>query len=141
VGAAILLVLYLRRGKKPEREAAEPARNPLGLGNAIRLALVLQAVLLLVAWVRHQWGAKGVLASAALLGFADVDALTYSMTRLVGADSATLGAKAIAIGILSNTVLKLVFVLFMGRGEFRKIAGLGLLALGAASGVGLWLGR
>jgi uncharacterized membrane protein (DUF4010 family) len=140
-GAAVVLLLYLRRGKKPQREAAEPARNPLALGNAIRLALVLQAVLLLVAWVRHQWGAKGVLASAALLGFADVDALLYSMTRLGGAETATLGAKAIAIGILSNTVLKLAFVLFLGRGEFRKIAGLGLAALGVASGVGLWLGR
>jgi uncharacterized membrane protein (DUF4010 family) len=138
-GAAVVLVLYLRRGKKAEREAAEPARNPLGLGSAIRLALVLQVVLLLVVVVRHQWGAKGVLASAALLGFADVDALTYSMTRLGGAESAALGAKAIAIGILSNTVLKLAFVVFMGRGEFRKIAGLGLVALGAASGVGLFL--
>jgi hypothetical protein len=63
------------------------------------------------------------------------------MTRLGGAETAALGAKAIAIGILSNTVLKLAFVLFLGRGEFRKIAGLGLVALGVASGVGLWLGR
>jgi uncharacterized membrane protein (DUF4010 family) len=140
-GAAVLVVLYLRRGRKAERDTAEPARNPLGLWNAIRMALAFQLVLVLVAVVRQQWGAKGVLTSAALLGFADVDALTYSMTRLGGAESATLGAKAIAIGILSNTVLKLVFVLFMGGGEFRKIAGLGLLALGAASGVGLWLGK
>jgi uncharacterized membrane protein (DUF4010 family) len=138
-GAAVVLVLYLRQGKKSQRDEAEPAQNPLALGNAIRLALVLQAVLLLVAWVGHQWGAKGVLASAALLGFADVDALLYSMTRLGGAESAALGAKAIAIGILSNTVLKLAFVLFMGRGEFRKFAGLGLVALGVASAVGLWI--
>jgi uncharacterized membrane protein (DUF4010 family) len=137
-GAAFVLVLYLRRGKKAEREAAEPARNPLGLGNAIRMALVFQAVLLLVAVARHQWGEQGILASAAILGFTDVDALTYAMTRLGGADAAALGANAIAIGIFSNTVLKLALVLFMGRGEFRKLAGLGLAALGAASGVGLW---
>ena len=141
VGAAILLLLYLRRGKKSERETAEPARNPLGLWNAIRMALAFQVVLLLVALVRHQWGTTGVFASAALLGFTDVDALTFSMTRLAGADAATVGARAIAIGILSNTVLKLVLVLSLGRGEFRRIAGLGLASLGAASGVGLWLGR
>jgi uncharacterized membrane protein (DUF4010 family) len=140
-GAAVVLLLYLRRGRKAEREKAEPARNPLGLGNAIKMALVFQAVLLLVALVRHLWGAKGVLGSAALLGFADVDALVYSMTRLGGAESVALGAKAIAIGVLSNTVLKLAFALFLGRGEFRKIAGLGLAALGVASGVGLWLGQ
>jgi uncharacterized membrane protein (DUF4010 family) len=139
-GAAVLLVLYLRGGGKQQRETSEPAQNPLGLWNAIRMALAFQLVLLLVALVRHQWGATGVLTTAALLGLTDVDALTYSMTRL-GADAAGLGAKAIAIGILSNTVLKLALALFLGRGEFRWIAGLGLVALGAASGVGLWLGR
>jgi uncharacterized membrane protein (DUF4010 family) len=142
VGAAVLLVLYLRRGKKREREPAEPARNPLGLWNAIRMALAFQIVLLLVPLVRHLWGAEGVLASAAVLGLTDVDALTYSMTRLgAGGQAAELGAQAIAVGILSNTVLKLALALFLGRGEFRRIAGLGLVALGAASGVGLWLGR
>jgi uncharacterized membrane protein (DUF4010 family) len=141
VGAALLLLLYLRRGKKHERETAELARNPLGLWSAIRMALAFQVVLLLVALVRHQWGTTGVFASAALLGFTDVDALTFSMTRLGGADAATVGARAIAIGILSNTVLKLALVLALGRGEFRRNAGLGLAALGAASCVGLWLGK
>lgn len=142
VGAAVLLVLYLRRGKKRESEAAEPARNPLGLWNAIRMALAFQAVLLLLPLVRHLWGAEGVLASAAVLGLTDVDALTYSMTRLgTGAEATALGAQAIAVGILSNTVLKLALALILGRGEFRRFAGLGLVALGAASGVGLWLGR
>jgi uncharacterized membrane protein (DUF4010 family) len=142
VGAAVLLVLYLRRGKKRESEAAEPARNPLGLWNAIRMALAFQVVLLLLPLVRHLWGAEGVLASAAVLGLTDVDALTYSMTRLgTSAEATALGARAIAVGILSNTVLKLALVLFLGRGEFRRIAGLGLMTLVAASGVGLWLGR
>ncbi|MFL5403836.1 MAG: MgtC/SapB family protein [Gemmatimonadales bacterium] len=139
-GAAVLLVLYLRRGRKSEREAADPARNPLGLWSAIRLAIAFQVVLLLVPLVRHLWGVKGILASAAVLGFTDVDALTYSMTRL-GAEAAGLGAQAIAIGILSNTVLKLAVVLSLGRGQFRWIAGFGLVTLGVASGVGLWLGR
>jgi uncharacterized membrane protein (DUF4010 family) len=139
-GAAVLLVLYLRRARKSEREAADPARNPLGLWSAIRLAIAFQVVLLLVPLVRHLWGVKGILASAAVLGFTDVDALTYSMTRL-GAEAAALGAQAIAIGILSNTVLKLAFVLSLGRGQFRWIAGLGLVALAVASGVGLWLMR
>jgi uncharacterized membrane protein (DUF4010 family) len=142
MGAAVLLVLYLRRGKKRESEAAEPARNPLGLWTAIRMALAFQVVLLLLPLVRHLWGAKGVLASAAVLGLTDVDALTYSMTRLgTGAEAAALGAQAIAVGILSNTVLKLALALILGRGEFRRIAGLGLVALAAASGVGLWLGE
>jgi hypothetical protein len=64
-----------------------------------------------------------------------------SCVRRAAPSRATLGAQAIAIGVLSNTVLKLAVALFLGRGEFRRIAGLGLVALAAASGVGLLLGR
>jgi uncharacterized membrane protein (DUF4010 family) len=141
VGAAVLLVLYRRRGKKRERDQpAEPARNPLGLGSAIRMALAFQAVLLLLPLVQQLWGTSGVLASAAVIGLTDLDALTYSMSRLRdGADVVRLGAQAIAVGVLSNTVLKLALALVLGRGEFRRIAGWGLVALAAASAAGLWL--
>ncbi len=62
------------------------------------------------------------------------------MTRLApGAGAPALGAQGIAVGILSNTALKLAIARLVGRGEFRKVAGLGLVGLGAASCVGLWL--
>ncbi len=80
------------------------------------------------------------LASAAFVGLTDVDALTYSMTRMGGGFALELAATAIAIGVLSNTALKLVFSLALGRGEFRRIVGAGLVTLAAASGLGLWLG-
>lgn len=137
-GAAVLLGLYLRRNRKRERESAEPPRNPLGLWSAIRMALAFQLVLMLVPFVRDMWGERGVLASAALVGFTDVDALTFSMTR--GGGGAALAAQAIAIGVLSNTVLKLAVAVGVGRGEYRKLAGLGLAALMVGSGVGIWWG-
>jgi uncharacterized membrane protein (DUF4010 family) len=142
VGGVTVLLLYRRRTPKGKGEtAAESPRNPLRLGNAIRLALAFQVVLLLLPLVQHLWGSSGVLASAAIIGLTDVDALTYSMTRLRDGPSAVeLGARAIAIGIVSNTFLKLVLSLAMGRGEFRPIAGAGLAPLAAASGLGLWLG-
>lgn len=77
------------------------------------------------------WGQAGVLTSAAMLGLTDVDALTVSMARGVAYTvSVKLAAVAIAIaiGVLSNTVLKLVISLFFGGQPFRKIAG-GTLAL------------
>jgi uncharacterized membrane protein (DUF4010 family) len=142
-GAAVFLVLHRRRGTGTSRgreEPAEQARNPLRLGNAIRLALAFQAVVLLVPLVEKMWGSKGLLASAAVIGLTDVDALTYSMSRMQGgAEAVALGAMAIAVGVLSNTILKLIVALALGRGEFRGLAALGLVALALASGAGFWL--
>jgi uncharacterized membrane protein (DUF4010 family) len=143
VVAAVILFLGFRRRKNLEAERGEPEAppNPLRLGNAIRMALAFQVVLILIPVVQHLWGSSGVLASAAILGLTDVDALTFSMTRLGDAPHAVeLGARAIAIGIISNTVLKLAFSLIMGRGVFRKLAPAGLVILGVASGAGMWLG-
>ena len=108
--------------------------NPLRLGAAIQMALVFQAVLYAVEWVRRWFGSPGVLLSAAGLGLTDVDALTYAMTRFAadGAGSA-MAAQALGVGVLANTLLKLALVLVAGRGIFRRIAGFGLAGLAVAS--------
>jgi hypothetical protein len=80
-----------------------------------------------------------VLGSAAVLGLTDTDALTYSMSRLGSAGAAPLAARAIAVGILANTALKLMLVLSLGSPAFRRAAAPGLLALGAAVATGLAL--
>jgi len=142
VGTVWFALGYLRPHGKARGDKAEEARNPLGLWAALKMALAFQVVLMAVPFVQQRLGSPGVLASAAALGLTDVDALTYAMSRLGGApDSVTLGARAIAVGILSNTVLKLAVAFTVGRGDFRRLAGGGLVALGAASGVGLWLAR
>ena len=80
--------------------------------------------------------------SAVVLGLTDMDALTYSMTRLgANSDAVVLAAEAIAVGILSNTVFKLAAALALGVGVFRRVAAIGLLALAAASCLGLWIAR
>jgi len=143
VGAVVFLIPYRRRGTGTsggKEQSAEQARNPLRLGNAIRMALAFQAVVVLVPLVEKMWGSKGLLASAAVLGLTDVDALTYSMSRMQGgAGMVALAATAIAVGVLSNTILKLILALALGRGEFRGIAAGGLVALALASGAGFWL--
>jgi uncharacterized membrane protein (DUF4010 family) len=72
--------------------------------------------------------------SAAGLGLTDMDALTYAMTRIPadGADAVT-AAQALAVGVLANSLLKLTLVLVVGRGAFRRTAGLGLGGLTVAS--------
>jgi uncharacterized membrane protein (DUF4010 family) len=112
--------------------------NPLHLAAAMQLALGLQGVLYVVEWVRRWFGSPGVVLSGAGLGLTDMDALIYAMTRLPadGVGPAT-AAQALAVGVLANTLLKLALVLAIGRGAFRRIAGLGLSGLAIGSVVAL----
>jgi uncharacterized membrane protein (DUF4010 family) len=141
IGAAWVVISLLRtRGKAAPEKDDEESRNPLRLGSAIGMALGFQAVLLLVAFVRQRFGDNGVLPTAALLGLTDMDALTLAMNRLgKNEEILRLGARALAIGTLSNTVLKLGIGAVVGRGRFRLGTALGLISLGAGSLLGLWL--
>jgi uncharacterized membrane protein (DUF4010 family) len=129
----ITVVAATMRMTRPRPGAVDAdEQNPLRLLSAIQMVVVFQLVLLIVPWVQGLWGAQGVLTSAAVLGLTDMDALTYSMARLGAAGDAALAARAIAVGLLANTLLKLALILALGAPRFRRAAAPGLLALGAA---------
>jgi uncharacterized membrane protein (DUF4010 family) len=100
----------------------------------LQLVLAFQIVLYLTGWVGERFGASGILASSAVVGLTDVDALIYSMVKL-GSDGVMIStaAKALAIGVLTNTVLKLGLAWGVGRGVFCRVTGAGLSVLSAAS--------
>jgi uncharacterized membrane protein (DUF4010 family) len=136
LGAAMLLFAVVRRWE-PAQEAkqVDELQNPLRLSSAIKMALAFQASLMLISYVSSTIGASGVLASAALLGLTDMDALTLSMSRLGTApDLVRLSARAIAIGLLGNAALKIALVIGLGASRYRWLAamGLGTLALTGA---------
>jgi uncharacterized membrane protein (DUF4010 family) len=140
VGLGLVLFALLRRSAPVTAQAGHEPRSPLGLWSAIKMAIAFQFVLLAIPLVGQRWSAPGVIASAALLGLTDVDALTYTMARRAGADGAVgLAARAIAVGILANTLLKLGVALVIGAPGFRRSAAIGLAALALASGIGLVL--
>lgn len=128
IAAALVALLGLRRG--PAGGGADLSlQNPLQLRAALQMAALFQAVRMAVFVARDLWGESGVLTSAAVLGLTDVDALTVSMARGVAATaSPQIAATAIAVGVLSNTVMKLGVALFFGTATFRTIAG-GALAV------------
>jgi uncharacterized membrane protein (DUF4010 family) len=112
--------------------------NPLQLAAALQMAALFQAVLMAVYAVRERWGTSGVFTSAAVLGLTDVDALTVSMARDVAETvSPAVAAAAIAIGVLTNTGMKLGLALFLGSPRFRIIAGGGLVLMLVALGATL----
>ncbi len=148
VGAGFVArVLWRARQRGPDSDASSsevdqsPDRNPLGLWQSVQMALAFQVVLLVMAWVQNTVGTPGVIATAAVLGLTDMDALTLSMSRL-GADAALrdIAATAIGVGMLANTLLKLTLTIVLGSRPFQRRASVGLIALGIASVVGLVLG-
>ncbi len=112
--------------------------NPLQLRGALQMALLFQLVLVLVYAAREYFGSAGLLVSAALVGLTDVDAVTVSMVRMLrDGMPAAAAAQAVAIGILSNTLLKLALACLLGAGRFRLVTGAGLAAICTALAVAL----
>lgn len=123
----VSVIAGLRRGAAPAHETEAP-RNPLQLGAALQMVAMFQIVLFIVAAARDRFGAAGLLATGAVLGLSDVDALTVSMTQAAATGVApALAAKAIAVGILSNTVFKTALTLTLGTPRLWRVAG-GVLA-------------
>ncbi len=142
VGLGFILYALFRRSDPVKLKTEDEPRSPLGLWSAIRMAIGFQLVLVAIPLVGKLWSSPGVIASAALLGLTDVDALTYTMARLADAGGAIgLAARAIAVGILSNTILKLGIALVVGTREFRRLAVIGLACLAIASGIGIAIAR
>jgi uncharacterized membrane protein (DUF4010 family) len=118
-------------------EAFSEATNPLQVGAALQMAVLFQAVLFGLQAMKDLWGGAGLLLSGALLGLTDVDALTIAMAK-AGVEPAQ-AARAVAIGCLANTLVKLSIVLVIGRGSFRPAAAAGFALLLAGLGAGLLL--
>lgn len=141
VVVAAIAILGAPRGDEGQEAAAPPTeRNPLQLTKALQMAVLFQGVMMVVHLAGRTWGQAGVLSSAAALGLTDVDVLTVSMAKAAaGVTSPEAAALAIAVGVLSNTALKLGVALVFGLERFRWIAGgtLALMVIAAAASIRL----
>lgn len=140
-GVALVAFGAARRwGEAQGAREAESIRSPLRLASAIRMAIAFQVSLMLISWASTNIGQSGILASAALLGLTDMDALTLSMNRLgTTPDFVVIAARAIAIGLLGNGALKTILAIVMGGPGYRRLAAAGLLALMASGAGALWM--
>jgi uncharacterized membrane protein (DUF4010 family) len=80
-------------------------------------------------------------ASAGILGLTDIDALVVAMAKDSSAQlAAEVAARAIAIGVLANTLLKLVIGMVVGLRRFRRIVSVSLFTAALACSISLaWL--
>lgn len=104
-------------------------RNPFAFWSVVGFAVFLGAVMLVGRLVGERLGATGAIAGAAVIGLADVDAVTVSLSRLA---PETLGMRDAAWAILAaaatDTISKIGIGAVIGRGRFAaEIAGVTVL--------------
>jgi uncharacterized membrane protein (DUF4010 family) len=129
-GALMAIAGHRNRGRAEE----EPAdRNPLRFVNALQMAFAFQIALSTISWLRPHLGDVGLYGAAVALGLTDMDALTVSMSSGASLIDPSMAARALAIGLVTNTLFKLAITVVVGGAEFRRRAATGLGALAAVS--------
>ena len=138
VGAA--LTVWSSRSAEGVVDATTQERgSPLRLRIAVSMALAFQISMLAIEYVRARWALPGLYATAGFLGLTDVDALTVSFSRMSDSIASGVAARAIAVGILSNTLFKSLMAAALGASGFRWRAFGGLMSMAATIFVALWL--
>jgi uncharacterized membrane protein (DUF4010 family) len=137
-GAAVFSA-YMR-GERQRDDHAVAFRNPFSFLSVVGFAVLLGAVITVGHLLGEHTGTTGAILGAVAMGFADVDAVTAAMTRLVPQPLSVAGATfAILAAVASNTLSKLVMGVAIGRGRFaRELIVVFVLAL-AAGGAALWI--
>jgi uncharacterized membrane protein (DUF4010 family) len=129
-----LTVLMRVRGKRLTTNAAMSPTSPLGLVSSIQMAVAFQVAMIALRFTHEWWGTTGTYASGAILGLADMDALTFSTTRSELAAVPGSAAAVIATGMVANNVMKAIIAIIVGTGEVRRRASFSLLVMAAVGG-------
>jgi len=136
----LIAVALAWRSLRDDHADGDGVTNPLQLKNAIELALLFQAVLYAVYYIRQWTGAAGLMATGFVLGLTDVDALTLSMTRSVATGvSIDMACRAILTGIVANSLMKAGMAIAIGTRRFAWQAGAALVLMAGAGAAALLL--
>jgi len=131
-----LVTLLSVRHRVPEHShpgRAFSLKTALGLGGMIAVVLLLSAAL--NAW----FGGRGVLAAAAIAGFADTHSAAVSVASLVAANKMAPREAMVPIlaGLTTNTISKVVFASVAGGRRFAAQVIPGLVLMIAAAWIGM----
>lgn len=137
--AVAAVVLWLMAGKASQRQEVRSdvkLKNPFSLVPALKFAAFFVAVLVVSKVAVASFGDSGLFIAAALSGLADVDAITLSVAEQSSEGSLArgVGAVAVTIAVVSNSLVKSGIALTSGGFKFGRLVA---LCLGIATGVGL----
>lgn len=135
IGAAFVLRRLDREAESGA--AAQEVRSPLDLVSVAQFALFLGVIIAAGRLIADAFGQAGLLPFAATAGLADVDAVALAAGSLVrGGLEPTVGAHAVLIGVVMNTLAKGVIAVLSGGwryGGYYMAAAALALATGAAT--------
>jgi uncharacterized membrane protein (DUF4010 family) len=137
IGIVALVFSFIR----PDLDGATrlaSEESPLQLRAALQMTLLFQVVLIVVSAVTAWWSLRALLVTSALIGLTDLDALTLSLARSSGDLTPDRAAQSLAVGVLSNTLLKGSVAVVIGKGSYRVLAGAVLGAMAVAVAAALW---
>src|SRR5207247_8468391 len=118
-GAVAAWVLSVKAGRADATSSANIA-NPFSLRSALTFGALFALTLLVVRAAQEYVGAGGMYVAAALSSLADVDAAAIAFARLGGEAAWGPPATAVAVAVVTNTLVKLGISLTMGTGRFRR---------------------
>jgi uncharacterized membrane protein (DUF4010 family) len=132
--------LGVYRQRDGKRNEGGRFRNPFDFWSVVGFALFLGAVIVVGQGLGEWFGATGATIGAAIVGLADVDAVSVAMARLAPQTLTPRDAAlAIIAAVASDTVSKIAIGAVIGRGRFAvevSLMGVSCIVVGAAA---LWL--
>lgn len=111
----IILSGLIWRPKESEKSSAQ-LRNPSQMKAALIFAFLYALILLGTAAAKDYFGTQGLYIASIISGLTDMDAITLSITQMVGSGSvkAPQGWRLILIAALANIIFKTFLVGFLG---------------------------
>ena len=137
----VLFTIIALRQKAPDTVTLG---QPFSLKTALLFAATVSVVMLLAAALQHWLGKEGVIAGAAIAGFADTHSAAVAVASLVatGKLSANEAVLPILASLTTNTITKVVLAVLSGNCRFISaiVPGLVLVILAAWLGATITLG-
>jgi uncharacterized membrane protein (DUF4010 family) len=126
---------------KQRTKSEETTGHAFSLATAFSFAAILAVVLLAAAAAQDWFGEAGVLAAAAMAGFADTHSAAVSVASLVsdGRIKAPQSIIPVLAAVSTNTVTKMVFAITAGGRAFALYVIPGLLLIVVAAWAGAFL--
>ena len=138
--AGLVLGLFLLWRVRATELPALELRNPLDLPLVLKFGVFVAVVLALSRWLTLTFGQTGLLAGAAAAGFADVDAISVSLGRMVvdGIVGSRNAGAGVILAAATNCLTKSCLTLFMGTRPLaaRAVASFLLMLAAAALALG-----
>lgn len=128
-----------RRGRSRKTGSVVTGANPFELGQAIQFGLLFAVVTVGARAAELYFGDAGLYLAGALAGLTDVDAITLSMAHLAlgQPEKTSVAALAIAIAVVTNTLVKSALAASLGAPALRRSVALVTSALLLAAVLGI----